>query len=154
MERAIITESRLRVGSLTIKQIKFCESYISTRNATQSSLEAGYSQSYSKSKAYGLLKNTEIQAKIKELESEYNQNHFKKLSLIANTELENILVNSENDSAKLKAIELVYKLSGVIQDDKISLHINNTNIQENKVLTINDFYEDVNDTLDEFYIED
>jgi len=142
------------VRSLTIKQIKFCESYFLTREAKQSSLEAGYSQSYSNSKAYELLQDTRIQTKIKELESEYNQNHFKKLSLIANTEIENILVNSENDSAKLRAIELVYKLSGVIQDDKISLHINNTNIQENKVLTINDFYEDVNDTLDEFYIED
>ncbi len=140
--------------SLTIKQIKFCESYFLTREAKQSSLEAGYSQSYSNSKAYELLQDTRIQTKIKELENEYNQNHFKKLSLIANTELENILVNSENDSAKLRAIELVYKLTGIIQDDKISLHINNTNIQENKVLTINDFYEDVNDTLDEFSIED
>jgi len=141
------------VGDLTARQIKFCESYILTRNAKQSSLAAGYSKSYCKSKSYELLKNTEIQAKIKELESEYNQNHFKKLSLIANTELENILVSSENDNAKLRAIELVYKLSGVIQDDKISLHINNTSIQENKVLTINDFYKDtVDDTLDEFYI--
>ena len=129
--------------SLTIKQIKFCENYILTRDIKQSSLKAGYSQAYSKSKAYELMKDTKIQTKIKELETHHNQEHFKKLSLAANTELENILVNSENDSAKLRAIELVYKLCGIIQDDKISLHINNTSIQENKVLT-----------LDEFYIED
>ena len=140
------------MGDLTARQIKFCEHYIITRDIKQSSLEAGYSLSYSKSKSYELLQKSKVLEKIKELESEYNQNHFKKLSLIANTELENILVNSENDSAKLRAIELVYKLSGIIQDDKISLHITNTSIQENKVLTINDFYEDVNDTLDEFYI--
>lgn len=153
-------KGRLQVSDLTNRQIKFCEHYILTRDIKQSSLNAGYSQSYSKSKAYELLKDGRIIEKITHLENEHNQNHFKKLSLIANTELENILANSENDSAKLRAIELVYKLSGIIQDEKISLNINNINATKSKVKTIDDlylddFYEDevkkvVNDTLQEF----
>ena len=127
------------MGDLTARQIKFCEHYIITRDIKQSSLEAGYSLSYSKSKSYELLQKSKVLEKIKELENEYNQNHFKELSLIANTELKNILVNSENDSAKLRAIELVYKLCGIIQDEKMSLHINNTNATTN-ILTLEDFY--------------
>lgn len=106
------------------------------------------------------MKDTKIQTKIQELETHHNQEHFKKLSLIANTELENILVGRENDNAKLRAIELVYKLSGVIQDERLSLNINNINATQNKAKTINDlylddFYEDevktvVNNTLKEF----
>ena len=131
-----------------------------TRDIKQSSLDAGYSHTYSKSKAYELIRDTKIQTKIQELETHHHQEHFKKLSLIANTELENILTNSENDSAKLRAIELVYKLSGTIQDERISLNINNINATQNKPKTINDlylddFYEDdvkkiINDSLEEF----
>lgn len=43
------------MSELTIKQILFCENYILTRDIKQSSLNAGYSESYSKSKAYELL---------------------------------------------------------------------------------------------------
>ncbi|WP_421715746.1 terminase small subunit [Arcobacter arenosus] len=135
------------MSNLTAKQIKFCENYILTRDIKQSSLNAGYSQSYSKSKAYELLQDERIQKKIHTLETEHNQNHFKRLSMIANTELENILIGSDNDNAKLRAIELVYKLSGVIKDEKISLNINNSN--QNQVLTIDDIYK--TKTLDDFY---
>jgi len=137
------------VSKLTIKQISFCENYIITRDIKQSSLNAGYSQSYSKSKAYELLQDERIQKKILILETEHNQNHFKRLSMLANEQLESILTGEDTDSTKLRAIELVYKLSGVIQDDKISLNINNVN--HNKVgmiddiykpLSLNDFYED------------
>ena len=48
-------KGRFKVSELTIKQILFCENYILTRDIKQSSLNAGYSESYSKSKAYELL---------------------------------------------------------------------------------------------------
>ena len=142
------------MSDLTAKQIKFCESYILSRDAKQSSLNAGYSESYSKSKAYELLQDEKTKEKIQELETDHNQNHFKRLSIVANKELENILLSSENDSTRLRAIELVYKLSGTIQDDKISLNINNTNTSQTK--SLNDFYDDVKiqrvviDTLEDF----
>ena len=141
-------KGRLQVSDLTIRQIKFCEHYILTRDIKQSSLSAGYSESYSKSKAYELLQDERIQKKINTLESEHNQNHFKRLSIIANKELENILLDDDNSNTKLRAIELIYKLSGVIQDDKVSLNINN----KNQVLTIDDIYN--TKTLDDFYKND
>lgn len=126
------------MSDLTAKQISFCEHYILTRDIKQSSLQAGYSKSYSKSKAYELLQDEKIQEKIQHLETEHNQEHFKRLSTIANKELETILLSSENDNTRLRAIELIYKLSGVIQDDKISLNVNNANIQNSK--SLDDFY--------------
>ena len=121
------------MSNLTAKQITFCKNYIITRDIKQSSLSAGYSQSYSKSKAYELLQDERIQKKIQHLETEHNQNYFKRLSIVANEQLENIVTGADTDSTKLRAIELVYKLSGVIQDDKVSLNINNTNTQNNQV---------------------
>jgi hypothetical protein len=119
------------------------------RDIKQSSINAGYSQSYSKSKAYELLQDERIQEKIQHLETEHNQNHFKRLSIVANEQLEKILTNADTDSTRLRAIELVYKLSGTIQDEKISLNINNINSQKNKIGTIADIYNDV--SLDSFY---
>ena len=135
------------MSELTIKQILFCENYILTRDIKQSSLNAGYSKSYSKSKAYELLQDERIQKKIQKLENEHNQNHFKRLSIIANKELENILLDDDNNNTKLRAIELIYKLSGIIKDEKVSLNINNTN--SNKILTIDDIYN--HKTLEDFY---
>ncbi|PHO12557.1 hypothetical protein CPG38_06835 [Malaciobacter marinus] len=128
------------MSDLTVKQISFCKNYILTRDIKQSSLSAGYSQSYSKSKAYELLQDEKIQNKIKELEKEHNQEHFKRLSTIANKELETILLSSDNDNTRLRAIELIYKLSGIIQDDKISLNVNNASINQN-VKSLDDFYD-------------
>ena len=126
------------MSDLTAKQISFCENYILTRDIKQSSLQAGYSESYSKSKAYELLQDEKIKKKIQHLETEHNQNHFKRLSIIANEQLENILTGADTDSTKLRAIELIYKLSGLIKDEKVSLNVNNHN--QNNNLTIDDFY--------------
>ena len=131
------------MSELTIKQILFYENYILTRDIKQSSLNAGYSESYSKSKAYELLQDDRIQKKIQKLESEHNQNHFKRLSIIANKELENILLDDDNNNTKLRAIELIYKLSGVIQDDKVSLNIHNTNNSQTNIKSLDDFYDDI-----------
>lgn len=143
---------------LTAKQILFCENYILTRDIKQSSLNAGYSESYSKSKAYELLQDEKIKKKIEQLETDHNKNHFKRLSMVANKELETILLSSDNDSTRLRAIELVYKLSGVIQDDKVSLNIHNTNNSQTNTKSLDDFYsEDITkiqrvviDTLEDF----
>lgn len=132
------------VSNLTAKQITFCEQYAVSRDIKQSSLNAGYSESYSRTKAYNLLKDERIISKVQELERDYNQEHFKTLALQANKELEDLLIHSENESVKLKTIELIYKLSGIIADDKIALQINNQNV--NQVKTIDDIY-----TLDDFY---
>ncbi|PHO12765.1 hypothetical protein CPG38_05725 [Malaciobacter marinus] len=143
---------------LTAKQIKFCESYILTRDIKQSAINAGYSETYSKSKAYELLQDEKIKKKIEQLETDHNQNHFKKLAIVANTELENILTSADTDSTKLRAIELIYKLSGIIKDEKVSLNIQNTNNSQTNTKSLDDFYsEDITkiqrvviDTLEDF----
>ena len=134
-------KGRLEVSKLTAKQIAFCENYILTRDIKQSSLNAGYSESYSKSKAYELLQDDRIKKKIQSLESEHNQNHFKRLSIIANKELENILLDDDNNNTKLRAIELIYKLSGIIKDDKVFLNIHNTNSSQTNTKSLDDFYD-------------
>ena len=136
-------KGRFKVSELTIKQILFCENYILTRDIKQSSLNAGYSESYSKSKAYELLQDDRIKKKIQSLESEHNQNHFKRLSIIANKELENILLDDDNNNTKLRAIELIYKLSGIIKDDKVFLNIHNTNNNQTNTKSLDDFYDDI-----------
>lgn len=59
---------------LTIKQKKFADEYIKTGNATQSALNAGYSESYSKGNVIKLLENvsvkTYINERMEELEEE------------------------------------------------------------------------------------
>lgn len=54
---------------LTRQQREFCHRYVVTRNAHKSSLEAGYSAHYAKSRSYALLKEVAIQDYIKQLES-------------------------------------------------------------------------------------
>ena len=49
---------------MTQKQREFCKEYVKTMNVTQSAIKAGFSEAYSKSKAYRLLDNEEIKAYI------------------------------------------------------------------------------------------
>ena len=56
---------------LTQKQQDFAQHYITCHNAKEAALKAGYSITYSESKAYLLLKNETIKAKIEEFEKEF-----------------------------------------------------------------------------------
>ena len=55
---------------LNARQTKFAQEYWATGNGTQSAIKAGYSEKTAYSQASQLLKNVEIQKKIKELEEE------------------------------------------------------------------------------------
>lgn len=56
---------------LTPKQEKFCAEYLYDLNATQAAIRAGYSKKTAYSMGQRLLKNVEIQAKIKESRNAY-----------------------------------------------------------------------------------
>ena len=56
--------------ALNARQTKFAQEYWATGNGTQSAIKAGYSEKTAYSQASQLLKNVEIQKKIKELEEE------------------------------------------------------------------------------------
>ena len=55
----------------------------------------------------------------------------------------NILLDDDNNNTKLRAIELIYKLSGIIKDEKVSLNIHNTNNSQTNTKSLDDFYDDI-----------
>ncbi len=58
---------------MTKKQEKFANEYFKTGNIYKSALSAGYSEKYSKDKAYKLLKKVGICRYLKKLEQKYKQ---------------------------------------------------------------------------------
>lgn len=104
---------------MTNQQRRFCIAYIRCRNASKSALEAGYSEIYSKSKAYELLKIKEIVAEVERLQSEYYTEAFKDLIPKAIGAIEEIIDNSENLNAKLRASELILKQTGTLDPSKV-----------------------------------
>jgi len=107
------------VSDFTSKQLLFCEEYVKTRNVYKAALNAGYSHSFAKTKAFLLIKEPKIIKKIQELEKAYYQNYFKSSAIKALSILDDILENSKNDTTRLKAIDLILKQAGVINDDII-----------------------------------
>lgn len=116
------------VSNLTDKQLSFCEEYIKLRDVKESALKAGYSDTYAKTKAFLLIKETKISDKIQELEKAYYQDYFKKSAIDAAAVLEDIMKNSLNDSARLKAVDMIFKQAGVITDSPL-VEINNREIK-------------------------
>ncbi|QOP41811.1 terminase small subunit [Sulfurimonas marina] len=98
--------------ALTKMQQDFVEVYVVTRNAKKSALQAGYSPIFAEKKSYSLLNDSKIKTAIKEAEKYYFSEKFKKLSVLATEELENILINGDNKE-KLRASEIIFKSSGL-----------------------------------------
>ena len=98
------------MSSLTAKQMDFCKSYIITRDAKASAMEAGYSESYANKKAFALLKDEKIYKKIEELEAEHFKNRFAKLAMRSLDALDEML-NTEllDERVTLAAIKEVFK---------------------------------------------
>jgi phage terminase small subunit len=58
-------------GGVTPRQEKFCVEYLIDLNATQAAIRAGYSDKTAYSMGQRLLKNVEIQSRIKKMRDEY-----------------------------------------------------------------------------------
>lgn len=99
---------------MTDQQRKFCVSFVRNRNATKAALEAGYSGSYAKSRAYELLKIPEIMTEIQRLEDNYFKQTFKELAFKGLDAIAEIIESSENPIARLRASEFVLKRAGLI----------------------------------------
>lgn len=97
---------------MTEKQRKFCVNFVRNRNAYKAALEAGYSESYSKSRAFELLKIKEIATEVERLESDYYKQTFKELALKGLHAIGEIIESNENSSARLRAVEFVFKQAG------------------------------------------
>lgn len=96
---------------MTKQQEQFCINFVHTRETKQSAIDAGYSKSFSESKAYLLPK--QFSHFISELEKKHYNEQFKKLSLDAIKTVEEIIKYSDNDNARLSASKYILELSGI-----------------------------------------
>ncbi len=130
---------------MTERQERFCQEYSKLGNATQSAINAGYSEKTAYSCGQRLLKDAEIQQRIKELQGEIkNQNiaDAREMQSIltsiirAESEEEVIVVEGIGDgysegvkhkkkpsqSDRIKAINLLAKMQGVL-DNSMTLNV-------------------------------
>jgi phage terminase small subunit len=130
---------------MTERQERFCQEYSKLGNATQSAINAGYSEKTAYSCGQRLLKDAEIQQRIRELQGEIkNQNiaDAREMQSIltsiirAESEEEVIVVEGIGDgcsegvkhkkkpsqSDRIKAINLLAKMQGVL-DNSMTLNV-------------------------------
>ena len=117
---------------MTQKMLNFCIAYVSTHNARESSLVAGYSKQYAQKKSHLLLRNEEVKNKITYLEEKFYRDEFKKLALKSVQKLDDILSSTESESVQLGAVKLALELAGVSERE------NSTQSVEIKVQLPND----------------
>lgn len=99
------------------KQARFCMEYVACKNnATQAAKAAGYSPKTADKQGSRLLKNVEVQKKIKELSGEVAL--AKKVTAEEIVEgVADIFRNGQSDAAKLKAAELLARLLGLFPEN-------------------------------------
>ena len=97
------------MASLTQKQLQFCEKYVTSRDAKNAALEAGYSETYANGKAYLLLKDERVLEKIDELEKNFFRDRFAKLATASMDVLEEIILENFEDRTRLAAIKEVFR---------------------------------------------
>ena len=130
---------------MTERQERFCQEYSKLGNATQSAINAGYSEKTAYSCGQRLLKDVEVQTRIKELQGEIkNQNIIdaRKMQevltsiILQESEEEVIVVEGIGDgcsegvkhkkkpsqSDRIKAINLLAKMQGVL-DNSMTLNV-------------------------------
>ncbi len=103
------------MAKLKEKQELFCQNYFITRNATKAAQAAGYSEQSAYNQGYRLLKQPDIQDRLKELESEVSTD----LDVI--TELEQQYEAAKltgSGQVALKALELLSRVRGNNQEDE------------------------------------
>lgn len=101
----------------TIKQKKFADEYIKTGNATQSAINAGYSENYAKAQSSKLLENVGIKSyideRMKELEEEAIADQTEVLKFLTrimrDEEKEEVLVNIGNFEQEVQEVKVSAK---------------------------------------------
>lgn len=130
---------------MTERQERFCQEYAKLGNATQSAIEAGYSQKTAYSAGQRLLKNVEVQERIRELAGEIKNEKIadarqmqEVLTSIIFQEAEEEVVVVEgcgdgiseavtkkkkpSQSDRIKAIQLLARMQGVL-DNSATLNV-------------------------------
>ena len=97
---------------LNARQKSFCEYYVASGNATEAAIKAGYKEKYAGVNADKLLKNTNIQKYIEELQEKAKGNRI--MTAIERREFltKMILKEETKDTDRLKAVDILNKMDG------------------------------------------
>ncbi len=97
---------------LNARQKSFCEFYVVSGNATEAAIKAGYKEKYAGVNADKLLKNTNIQKYIEELQEKAKGNRI--MTAIERREFltKMILKEETKDTDRLKAVDILNKMDG------------------------------------------
>ena len=97
---------------LNARQKSFCEFYVVSGNATDAAIKAGYKEKYAGVNADKLLKNTNIQKYIEELQEKAKGNRI--MTAIERREFltKMILKEETKDTDRLKAVDILNKMDG------------------------------------------
>ena len=97
---------------LNARQKAFCEYYVASGNATDAAIKAGYKEKYAGVNADKLLKNTNIQKYIEELQEKAKCNRI--MTAIERREFltKMILKEETKDTDRLKALDILNKMDG------------------------------------------
>ena len=106
------------MGTLTKKQTDFIIHYVESRNIFQSAIDAGYSQTFAKSRSHELLKNPAISEKITNLTESYYKEQFQELATKSIKALAGIIEDTESRSTQLQAIKYVLNEAGLTEQDE------------------------------------
>ena len=103
---------------LTEKQKRFCEFYIVNWNASDAARKAGYSKKTAYSIGEENLRKPELQAYIAEIQKDISK--IAGISALSNiNDLIKIKNESERDGDKIRSIEVINKMLGYNEPDKI-----------------------------------
>ena len=97
---------------LNARQKAFCEYYVASGNATDSAIKAGYKEKYAGVNADKLLKNTNIQKYIEELQEKAKSSRI--MTAIERREFLTSMIKdgAVKDTDRLKAVDILNKMDG------------------------------------------
>lgn len=97
---------------LNARQKAFCEYYVASGNATEAAIKAGYKEKYAGVNADKLLKNTNIQKYMKELQEKTRVSRI--MTAIERREFLTSMIKdgTVKDTDKLRAVDILNKMDG------------------------------------------
>lgn len=101
---------------LNARQKAFCEYYVASGNATESAVKAGYSEKYAGQNSDKLLKNTNIQIYIEELNKKVKDKRIADITEVKEFWTDVLRNNDAKMQDRLKASEYIAKTNGAFLD--------------------------------------
>lgn len=99
---------------LTRNQQKFVEAYLISRDAKNSAITAGYSETFAKKKAYLLLKDQKIIECMNKMENDFFKTEFSRLAYKSVAVLEEIMMDYVlEERVRLQAVKEVLNFYGL-----------------------------------------